>query len=49
VLLNAAAVFVASEKATDLRGGVEMARESIDSGRAMEKLEALIRFSNRGR
>jgi anthranilate phosphoribosyltransferase len=49
VLLNAAAVFVASEKASDLRDGVEMARESIDSGRAMEKLEALIRFSNRGR
>ena len=45
VLLNSAAVFVAAEKVSDLRGGVEMARESIDSGRAMVKLEALIRFS----
>jgi anthranilate phosphoribosyltransferase len=47
VLLNAAAVFVASEKVSDLRDGVEMARESIDSGKAMKKLEELIRFSNR--
>lgn len=47
VLLNAAAVFVASEKVLGLRDGVEMAMESIDSGRAMKKLEDLIRFSNR--
>ncbi|NWF91655.1 MAG: anthranilate phosphoribosyltransferase [Syntrophaceae bacterium] len=47
VLLNAAAVFVASEKVSNLRDGVEMARESIDSGRAMKKLEEMIRFSNR--
>jgi anthranilate phosphoribosyltransferase len=45
VLLNTAAVFVAAEKVSTLRDGVEMARESIDSGRAMVKLEALIRFS----
>ena len=45
VLLNAAAVFVAAEKVSNLRDGVEMARESIDSGRAMKKLEELIRFS----
>ena len=36
VLLNAAAVFVASRKVSDLKEGVEMARESIDSGKAME-------------
>ena len=47
VLLNTAAIFVASEKVSNLRDGVEMARESIDSGRAMKKLEALLRFSNR--
>lgn len=47
VLLNAAAVFVAAEKVSNLRDGVEMARESIDSGRAVKKLEELIRFSNR--
>jgi anthranilate phosphoribosyltransferase len=49
VLLNASAVFVAAEKVSNLRDGVEMARESIDSGRAMKKLEALLRFSNRDR
>jgi anthranilate phosphoribosyltransferase len=45
VLLNAAAVFVAAGKAVDLRSGVEMAEDSIDSGKAMAKLQALIRFS----
>jgi anthranilate phosphoribosyltransferase len=45
VLLNAAAVFVAAKKVSNLRDGMEMARESIDSGKAMKKLEALIRFS----
>ena len=45
VLLNAAAVFVASEKASNLREGVEWAKESIDSGKARKKLEELIRFS----
>jgi len=45
VLFNAAAVFVAAEKVSNLIDGVEMARESIDSGRALSKLEALIRFS----
>lgn len=46
VLLNAAAVFVASRKVSDLKEGVEMARESIDSGKAMNKLKELVRFSN---
>jgi anthranilate phosphoribosyltransferase len=46
VLLNAAAVFVAAEKVSNLRDGIEMAKESIDSGRAMKKLDELIRFSN---
>jgi anthranilate phosphoribosyltransferase len=45
VLFNTAAVFVAAEKVSNLRDGVEMARESIDSGRAMKKLEELIQFS----
>jgi anthranilate phosphoribosyltransferase len=47
VLLNTAAIFVAAEKVSNLRDGVEMARESIDSGRAIKKLEEMIRFSNR--
>ncbi len=45
VLLNSSAVFVAAEKVSNLRDGIEMARESIDSGRAMQKLEEMIRFS----
>jgi anthranilate phosphoribosyltransferase len=47
VLLNAAAVFVASGRASSLREGIEMARGSIDSGKAMKKLEGLIEFSHR--
>jgi anthranilate phosphoribosyltransferase len=47
VLLNGAAVFVASGKASNLKEGIEMARESIDSGKAMKKLEELIKFSHR--
>jgi anthranilate phosphoribosyltransferase len=45
VLLNAAAVFVAAKKVSNLRDGVEIARESIDSGKAMKKLKELRRFS----
>jgi len=48
VVLNAAAVFVAAGKVSSLREGVEWAKESIDGGKAMKKLEDLIRFSNRG-
>jgi anthranilate phosphoribosyltransferase len=47
VLLNGAAIFVAAERVSNLREGIEMARDSIDSGRAMKKLNELIRFSNR--
>lgn len=46
VLLNAAAAFVSTEKARDLREGIAMAEESIDSGQAMRKLRELIQFSN---
>jgi anthranilate phosphoribosyltransferase len=45
VLFNSAAVFVAAKKVSNLGEGIEMARESIDSGKAMKKLEALVRFS----
>ncbi|MBS0123025.1 anthranilate phosphoribosyltransferase [Thetidibacter halocola] len=41
VLLNAAAALVIAGKASDLRGGVAMARESIDSGAARTKVQAL--------
>ena len=46
VLLNSAAVIVAAGKAEDLKEGLERAAESIDSGRAMEKLDQLIEVSN---
>jgi anthranilate phosphoribosyltransferase len=46
VLMNAAAAFMASSRAGDLREGVGVAADSIDSGRALEKLEQLIEFTN---
>jgi len=45
VLLNAAAAL--SAESGDLAAGLEAARASIDSGRALAKLDALIAFSNR--
>jgi anthranilate phosphoribosyltransferase len=47
VLLNAAAGLAASGKAKDLRDGIRLAAESIDSGAAMKKLEELKKFTNR--
>jgi anthranilate phosphoribosyltransferase len=47
VLLNAAAGLVAAGKAKDFRDGIRVAAESIDSGAAMQKLEALKKFTNR--
>jgi len=45
ILLNAGAAIVASGHATDLREGVDLAAEAIDSGRAAERLDELVRFS----
>ncbi len=45
VVLNAAAALGAGGKAPDLKTGVAMAQESIDSGAARGKLEALRRMS----
>ena len=47
VLLNAAAALLAAGKAADLAEGVALARESIDSGRALASLEALASLSQR--
>ncbi|WP_417239712.1 anthranilate phosphoribosyltransferase [Celeribacter halophilus] len=41
VLMNAAAALVVSDKASSLKDGVEIAVESIASGKALAKLEAL--------
>ena len=49
VLLNAGAVLHAAGAADTIAQGIELARQSIDQGKAMEKLQALIRFSNRER
>ncbi len=46
VLLNAAAGLYASERATDLAGALQLARESIDSGAAAGRLEGLRRLSS---
>ncbi|MFN6951815.1 MAG: anthranilate phosphoribosyltransferase [Albidovulum sp.] len=42
VLLNAAAALVVAGKAANLKDGVALARESIDSGRAKAKVAALV-------
>ena len=46
VLLNAAAAIVAGGKAADIAAGLAVAAESIDTGRALEKLEGLKTKSN---
>ncbi len=45
VLLNAAAALVAGDAVQELRQGVAVASEAIDSGRAIEKLRALAELS----
>jgi anthranilate phosphoribosyltransferase len=47
VIINAAAALHLAGVATDLRHAASMVRESIDSGRAASKLDALIRETNR--
>ena len=46
VLLNAAAALVVADKAATLKDGVELARDSLDSGRAKSKIEALARLTH---
>ncbi|MBI4556308.1 MAG: anthranilate phosphoribosyltransferase [Candidatus Hydrogenedentes bacterium] len=46
VLLNAAAALLVGERASDWKEGVEMARRSIDSGAARDKLDALVKRSH---
>ena len=46
VLLNAGAALSVGQKAANLEEGVRLAAQLIDSGKAMEKLEAFIRCSN---
>jgi anthranilate phosphoribosyltransferase len=46
VLMNAAAALVAATEADHLKAAVDLAIQSIDSGAANRKLDALARFSN---
>ena len=48
-VLNAAAALVVAEAAADLREGAALAARALDSGAAKEKLEALVRVSNRAK
>ena len=48
VLLNAAAALVIADAAPDLKSGVEMARTSIDSGAARQKITAVARITHAG-
>jgi anthranilate phosphoribosyltransferase len=45
VLMNAAAAIVAGDKARSLPEGAKLAAEAIDSGRALDKLEQLVKLS----
>lgn len=45
--LNTAAVIMLGGKAADLAGGLEKAREAVQSGKALEKLEMLKELTNR--
>ena len=46
VLLNAAAALLVAGKAKTLQDGVALAADAIDSGRAMNVLEALVKLSH---
>jgi anthranilate phosphoribosyltransferase len=49
VLLNAAAALVVAERAKDLKDGVRISAEAIDSGEARVTLDKLIEITNRAR
>lgn len=46
VLLNAAAALLASDKSKDYKEALELAAYSIDSGKALEKVNKLVKFTN---
>lgn len=48
VLFNAGAALYLADVASDLAGGVSVAREALDSGAALAKLDAYVRFSQEG-
>jgi len=48
VLMNSSVALMVADKAKNFKNGVKIAAEAIDTGRAMEKLEALIEVTNGG-
>lgn len=46
-VLNAAAAIVAGGKADNLNDGIKLAKDSIDSGKALNKLNQLIKYTNK--
>ena len=46
-VLNAAAAFMAAGKTRNLKDGIALANQSIDSGEAYSRLQRLIEFTNR--
>jgi anthranilate phosphoribosyltransferase len=46
VVLNAAAALVAASRADQIRDALPLAAQSLDSGAARRKLDALVRFTN---
>ena len=46
VLMNAAAALLAGDKVTTLGQGIVLAAEAIDSGKALRKVQELVKFSN---
>ena len=48
MLLNAAAALIIAGRCETLKAGVEIAAESIDSGKAREKVEGLARITSAG-
>ncbi len=45
VVINSAAALMAAGKAEDLRQGIKIAEEAIDTGKAGEKLDELVRYT----
>jgi anthranilate phosphoribosyltransferase len=46
ILLNSAAALYISASATTIQDGIRLAAESIDSGKARQKLEQLVEMTN---
>jgi anthranilate phosphoribosyltransferase len=45
--LNSSAALVCGFRAGDLKDGVRLAAEAIDSGKALDKLQKLVDFTNK--